>query len=381
MKMGNTVAAQIAKGRISQKVFRTNARQLLADIGGQMKVIDRVAEWALLESNIPGMPPTNVGVLIVVEGRMHLRMLPNWWRAAPEDQRDEKWRQFEDDLALIAEETNGAQVLRWLEASNRGVRIQTRQTLRVHDANAMLEHLYRNHVSLSQDNGGGHTVRAEPEQIPDEGRESQIGFDPNRWRPYKAFRTLAAAAAITIATLLLRYSQRKTVIRLRQPVTVTQDSMTELPLASPTFAIELPNLDVPVQLRPSPSIRPRRIKTFVRRRLDVENWPIRDEPTSMAPTIVSAPPDIGLDVDPQDPIIIAPPAPPAYQPKHRGLRRFLALLFHRTSKETGTNGDQQHQIRDAAKTTDGCSKRDCQGDDPQVEEIRLSTPCCTVLPR
>jgi hypothetical protein len=318
---------------------------------------DRMAEWALLETKVPGTPP--VGVIVVDEHRLRLRMRPDWRRAVP-DQGSETLREFETYIPEMAEEAGIAQVLDWLETSpDPPIRIGARQKLWLKDPNTTLENLYHDRVLAPRTMAVDSEVNADGPRARRRALSSFKGF--NQWQSYKLYCGVPLLVVLVVAVFLFRHAHIKQ-FSAPSEVQVTSQILSELPMA-PSLTVELPNLDAPISLD-RPLVHAHRPKVSVRRQFEIDELTTQAPSAAPSLTVISAkPPTIPFGTMPQLSMPMPLPSAPPYRAKHRRLRSFFSVLFHKAPrKEPPADRRDQHP-----------------SDNTQEFETRPSPACCTTL--
>ena len=322
-----------------------------------------VAEWAVLESRAMGTPP--LGVLLVDEHRLYVRMRPDWRQAVPQEDSD-ILRDYETYIPEIADEVGIAQVLDWFQASSTlPIRIGARQKVEITDANLALENLYRDRVLLQPPKPPNPAV--DIDGAPSRSTTLTVLDRLTFWRSYKAFWPVAIPV-VMVALLLLqrhlllqRYSQISKPplpqqVELQNPVHVSELPLTSFVNIEPSF------LSTPVLLR-RPAIHARRGKAPVQRQFEGDVT-IDVQPPVPQPTILPAAPALGIAVNarPQPPLPLPLPAATPFPAKRNRFLHFFSALFHNTPQKNGA--DDEHNQKDdkhEIETTSGSTGRTIQG--------------------
>jgi hypothetical protein len=286
-------------------------------------MLKRQAEWVLLESHMPGILPTPIGILLAVERDLHLKLRPNWWHILPEEDGAEMWSEFGMLLTHMAEQIGGVQVLDWLdEVFSHAFRISARHTIPITDVRATLEALYQTHVCSIRNAGSSCDVISGAVR---KRCRSNLLLWAGKHPTWKAgLCTFLTLAAIIPAVLVLRHrkaSDPAPFVASPKPAIV---DLPPLPSTTFTASLYLDNSLLPPLVRTRS--RRRRVATHRHRAIQVDAW--NPEPyTTVSPAPLPPPPDISLNLRPVS-VISMPPIPvgPAFRQKPNRLRRFFRFL-------------------------------------------------------
>ena len=106
-------------------------------------MVTGLADWALLQIQLPQHSLCNVGVLLKdPEDILHIKLRENWWQDLGAEE-GEHWEGLVSDFAVQAKEMGAQQFLNWLEATaSHTLRITRPQSILVADVQSELELLY-----------------------------------------------------------------------------------------------------------------------------------------------------------------------------------------------------------------------------------------------
>jgi hypothetical protein len=162
--------------------------------------VQHVGEWAVLEGHLPSLALLKIGILLVSEDTLYIRLTPHWWHGLVDEKEAEIWSELSEDLSDRARQTGATQLLDWLENSaSHVIRIGAREETRFAHAEVALSALYRQHI-------GGFAALLEPTE-PEPTRKRSLRFSNWFTRPaiLQAGMSAAVAAALLLSTQFPRH--------------------------------------------------------------------------------------------------------------------------------------------------------------------------------
>lgn len=107
----------------------------------------RSAEYAVLQAALPGQPPQDVGVVLLYEGELHIRLRRDWLEIA-DPAESEFLFALQEDLEQKASEMGGEALLAWLEDNlSNTLRITDRERTLADKPYSTLNRLYKKHIA------------------------------------------------------------------------------------------------------------------------------------------------------------------------------------------------------------------------------------------